>query len=83
MKEFERDDPLELVGIGYPVAVPEETDRETARCLVEEYALSGFSAFEVGALFESPAYALPHAIYKRRGADFVRTLVENVFGSRR
>jgi hypothetical protein len=83
VKEFERSDPLELVGIGFPVAVPEDTDRETARCLVEEYALSGFTAFEVGGLFESPAYGLPHAIYKRRGADFVRTLVEDVFGSHR
>ena len=83
MKEFERDDPLELVGVGYPVAIPEETDRKTARCLVEEYALSGFTAVEVGFLFESPAYGLPHAIYQRRGADFVRILVEDVFGSRR
>ncbi len=83
MKEFERDDPLELVGIGYPVAIPEETDRETARCLVEEYALFGSTATEVGSLFESPAYGLPHAIFRRRGADFVRTLVEEVFGSRR
>ncbi len=83
MKEFERSDPLELVGIGFPVAVPEDTDRETARCLIEEFALNGFTAFEVGALFESPAYGLPHAIYQRRGADFVRTLVEDVYGSRR
>lgn len=80
MKKLERDDPMELVGMGFPVAVPEETDRDTARCLVEEYALSGFSAFEVGGLFESPQYVLPHAILQRRGSEFVRELILGVYG---
>ena len=80
MKKLERDDPMELVGMGFPVTVPEETDRDTARCLVEEYALTGFSAVEVGALFESPQYVLPHAIFERRGPEFVRELILGVYG---
>ena len=83
MKGLEADDPMELVGIGYPVEIAEETDRETARCIVEEYALTGFAAKEILALFASPMYGLPHAIYRRRGQEFVTSLVDAVFGGAR
>jgi hypothetical protein len=80
VKGLERDDPFELIGTGYPVISPEETDRETARCIIEEYALSGFTATEILKLFESPLYAFPHAVLRRRGAEFVGRLVGEVFG---
>ncbi|MEX1126172.1 MAG: hypothetical protein WD895_08000 [Acidimicrobiia bacterium] len=83
MKELERDDPLELVGVGYPAAVALETDMATARCLIEEFALTGFSASDIGSLFGSPSYGLPHAILQRRGEEFVRDLITEVFGGRR
>ena len=83
MKHLETDDPFELIGTGYPVTDPEETDRQTARCIVEEYALTGFSAAEILELFESSLYGFPHAIYRRRGAEFVRGLVGEVFGGSR
>jgi hypothetical protein len=51
-----------------------------ARCLIEEYALTGFAASEIRDLFASPAYTMPHAIYRRRGAGFVSDLVTDVFG---
>jgi hypothetical protein len=82
MKEFAGDDPFEMVAVARPEAVTEESDRQTARCLVEEFALGGFTAHEIGELFTSPAFGLPHAIYRRRGADFVRELVLGVFGAR-
>lgn len=80
MKKLESGDPFELVGVNHPVEIDVETDTETARCLIEEYALTGFAASEVLALFGSPAYVMPHAIYERRGRDFVVDLVEGVFG---
>jgi hypothetical protein len=83
MKDVERGDPFELVGTGYPVTDPDEADRHTARCLVEEYALTGFSAVEILSLFERPMYAHPHAIYQRRGADFVKGLIGEIFGGDR
>jgi hypothetical protein len=82
-KPLEREDPFELIGTGYPVANPEETDRITARCIVEEYALTGFSAAEILVLFQSPVYAHSHAIYQRRGAELVRDLIGEVFGGAR
>ena len=83
MKAVESGDPFELVGTGYPVPDPEAADRDTTRCLIEEYALSGFSASEILRLFETPMYVYPHAIYRRRGAGFVQELIGTVFGSRR
>ena len=83
MKDLEREDPYELIGAGYPVSNLEATDRNTARCIVEEYALSGFTATETLGLFESPLYGHTYAIYQRRGAEFVRDLIGEVFrGSR-
>jgi len=83
VKGLEADDPMELVGVGYPVDIAEETDRETALCIVEEYALTGFAASEILALFASPMYGLLHAIYRRRGEQFVVDLVASVFGGSR
>lgn len=80
MKDLATDDPFELVGVGYPVSIPKETDRQTARCIVEEYALGGFSAAEILGLFESPMYGLPHAIYRRQGQGFVRQLIGEIIG---
>ncbi|HUG08228.1 MAG TPA: hypothetical protein VMP13_04960 [Acidimicrobiia bacterium] len=80
MKHLESGDPFELVGVRRPVEIDVETDTETARCLIEEYALAGFAANEILDLFASPAYAMPNAIYRRRGADFVTSLVDVVFG---
>jgi hypothetical protein len=57
-----------------------DADREMGRCLIEEYALTGFAASEIRALFATPAYTMPHAIYRRRGAQFVSDLVTDVFG---
>jgi hypothetical protein len=62
---------------------PDATDRETARCIIEEYALTGFTAVEIARLFESAVYGHPHAIYQRRGPEFVSDLVTEVFGGAR
>lgn len=83
MKHLESDDPFELVGVTHPRQVDEGTDRETARCLIEEYALAGFAASEIVELFASPAYGMPNAIFSRRGPKFVRELIEGVFGVNR
>ena len=83
MKDLADDDPFELLAIRRPMRATEESDRETARCIVEEYALTGFSARDIGELFASPSYGLPHAIYQRRGEKFVRELIIGVFGAPR
>jgi hypothetical protein len=80
VKNLASDDPFELITVARPLAVDIETDRETATCLIEEYALTGFTAHEILELFASPTYAMPNAIFSRRGPSFVRELIEGVFG---
>lgn len=83
MKHLETDDPYELVGVARPREIDLATDEETARCLIEEYALAGFAASDIVELFASPAYAMPNAIFQRRGPGFVRELITGVFGGGR
>lgn len=80
MKRLESNDPFELVGVPHGGQVDVETDRATARCIVEDYALTGFSGREILQLFASPAFELPNAILRRRGEQFVHDLVTEVFG---
>lgn len=80
MKGLESGDPFELVGVPHRSEIDAETDKATARCIVEDYALTGFSGREILQLFASPSYGLPHAIFRRRGAEFVHQLVTDVFG---
>jgi hypothetical protein len=81
-KPLESDDPFALVGIRFPISSPVDADQQFAACLVEEFAMAGFSATEVARLFESPAYVAPHAVLRRWGPDFVRSAIEGVYGSR-
>lgn len=81
MKDLSADDPMELIGQLFPVESEIEADREMARCFAEEYALMGFTAIDVGRLFESPLYAAPHSILARQGPDFVRAIIGRVFGA--
>ncbi len=81
-KPLESDDPMALVGVGFPTSSAVDADKEFATCMVEEFALAGFTATEVARLFESSAYVAPHAVLRRRGPDFVRSVIAGVYGSR-
>ncbi|MDX1619763.1 MAG: hypothetical protein R3320_02150 [Nitriliruptorales bacterium] len=79
-KEFEGDDPMELVGVAYPVTSGVESDRELARCFVEEYALVGWSPARIRQLFCSPLYEGPYGIASRHGMGLVDEILADVFG---
>jgi hypothetical protein len=78
-KQPEADDPMELVGVAYPVASAEDADRTLARCFVEEYALLGWDAGRIRALFQSPLYGGPYGIFRRHGMAFVESVLREVF----
>lgn len=78
-KRFESGDPFETVAVA--IATAEDTTDEMARTFVEEFALLGFSASRVLSLFRNPFYAGAHMIYERRGEEFVRGLIREVFGA--
>ena len=78
-KQFEADDPLELVAVHYPVDSEREQDLEMARCFIEEYALMGWPGSQIRLLFKSPLYVGPHAIYTKWGLAVVDELIREIF----
>ncbi len=74
MKEFEPQDPMELVG----VALPQEEADYMAECLVEEYLMLGFSDHQLMALFSHPMFQATHRIYHDKGEEYVRSIIERV-----
>ena len=79
-KDFERDDPMELVGHSYPVNSQAEHDRAAAQTFIEEYALMGWSPNRIRTLFDSPEYAACFDIRRRQGDALVDELIAIVFG---
>ena len=77
MKEFDPEDPFALVGVVLPP--PSDDDlAEMGRCFVEEFARMGWSPELMLRVFRSPFYRGPHAVYHRRGEEFVRGLIRQV-----
>ena len=70
--EFEEDDPMELVGVALPDGDPEEL----ANSIVEEFIRMGMSDPELLGLFHDPFYTGPHAIWRSRGDEYVRGLID-------
>ncbi len=78
-KQFEADDPLELVAVHYPVDSERDQDLEMARCFIEEYALRGWPGSQIRLLCKSPLYVGPHAIYTKWGLAVVDELIREIF----
>lgn len=70
--EFEADDPMELVG----VVLPDGDQEELAGALVEEFIRMGMSDQELFGIFRDPFYVGPHAIWRCRGDEYVRGLID-------
>ncbi len=77
-KEFDSDDPWEIVGVLVPTAPDQDATAEMARALVEEFALMGYSPERLLRLFQTPFYTGDHAIYEARGEAFVRQTIDDV-----
>lgn len=79
-KDFEADDPYELVGIGFPVSDSFDANAEMGRCFIEEFAMLGYSRSFIQRMFKSPYYQGPHRVYLSHGSDFVESLLDQCFG---
>ena len=73
-KPFEDDDPMELVGVAFPVGEV----GQMAEAIVEEFIKLGFDDEELLGLFRSPAYHIPHTIYRENGEEYVKALVQRI-----
>ena len=73
-KEYDDDDPMELIGVAFPLGEV----GEMAEAIVEEFIKLGFDDEELLGLFRSPAYYTPHAIYRERGEEYVKALIQQI-----
>jgi len=73
-KEFEDDDPMELVQMFLPEGDPEAM----AECFVEEFIWLGYGSQQLLDLFRNPFYAGAHAIYRRQGEAYVLGLIDRM-----
>jgi len=73
-KEFEPDDPMELVA----VPIPESDMDNVVDDLIMEYLFMGSTPLQVMMMFRSPYYIATHAIYRRKGEAYIKERVRAV-----
>jgi len=78
MKEYDSEDPFEIVGVVLPTPPGQDPLAEMACCFVEEYARMGLDGTAIMRLFRDPFYRGPNMVYKIKGEEFVKALVEQV-----
>jgi hypothetical protein len=77
-KKLEQDDPFEMVGVVLPETMDDAALTEMACCFVEELARMGYGREKLMRVFRDPFYKGPHAVYRSKGEEFVRALVDQV-----
>ena len=78
MKEFEAEDPLELVGVGLEAPPDDAALNEMACAIVEEYMRMGWTGENIMRLFRNPAFHMTHNILRQKGEEYVQGLVGSV-----
>ncbi|MFQ5854266.1 MAG: hypothetical protein ACE5LU_01280 [Anaerolineae bacterium] len=77
-KPFEPDDPLEPVALTMPAVAGYDHLTAMARCFIEEYLMMGWEAKRILALFRTPFFRGPHAVYRAKGEAYVQALIDDV-----
>ena len=77
-KEFELDDPMEIVGVASLPPMTDDEEREMHRCIVDEYVRMGFGDAAILDLFRNPFYRATHAVWRARGEAYVNELIQGV-----
>jgi len=76
-KEFEEDDPMELIGMLIDGNDPNMLE-EMGRTFIDEFLRMGWPPDAIVGVFRDPFYRAPHAIFRQRGETYVVELVEQV-----
>ena len=74
-KQFEPDDPLEMIGVELSNQSEAEL-RDMALCFAEEFAREGWSRERLLKMFHNPFYQGPYLVWKQKGDEFVRSVIE-------
>lgn len=75
--EFDFEDPLELNGVA--LVTDEDTTDAMCECFIEEFMRMGYSANQVLALFRNPHYLGMNLVLEKRGEQFIRDSISEVF----
>lgn len=73
-KEFEPDDPMELVG----VPIPETETQRVVDDIIVEYLFMGWTPRQVLFMFRSPYYGATHAIFRQKGDAYIRERIRSI-----
>ena len=76
-KEFEQDDPFELVGTVLPSSDISYIEA-MAETFIEEYLRMGWTDDMILKLFKTPFYQGPYIAYEVLGEDRVKTMISQV-----
>ena len=74
-KEYEEDDPIEMIGIQLPNQ-NEEQLRDMALCFAEEFVREGWDEEQLLKMFQNPLYQGPHLAWKQKGDDYVKSVID-------
>ncbi len=74
-KEFEPDDPLEMVGVELPCQSEKEL-RDMALCFAEEFIREGWNKDKIFGMFRHPFYQGPHLAWKQKGDEFILSAID-------
>ena len=73
-KEFEPEDPMELVGVEIPGGDPDQA----LDGIVQEYLLMGWTPLQILTLFRSPYFGVTHRIYQKKGEAYVKARIQRL-----
>lgn len=79
-KDFEEDDPMELVGM--VIGTNDDMMEEMGLTFIDEFLRMGWPPDAIIGLFRDPFYRAPHSILCKRGERYVIDLVERVQSAR-
>jgi hypothetical protein len=77
-KEFESDDPMELVGT--LMECDEHEIEDMGFTFVEEFVRMRWPREEILSIFANPHYRGPHTVYRTKGRAFVDEVIDLVTG---
>ncbi len=75
--EFDTEDPLELNGVA--LVTEQDTTDAMCECFVEEFMRMGYSPMQVLAFFRNPHYLGMSLVLEKRGEQFIRERVAEVY----
>ncbi len=77
-KDFEQEDPLEMVQMVLDVPADDSFYKKMAQTFIEEYMMMGWSDADIFSLFQKPFFQGTHDILQKKGETFVRNIIHEV-----